>query len=117
MKEDLTMRWVEAKDMWHMRFTGGRFIQEFYDCANIHHFFPGLKPNVDNEYTVVITNKKECSMSDSNWYVKVELTVIGPNEGAVKSGIEYQATTREMAEGIQNELGQFFIEKNKKGAQ
>jgi hypothetical protein len=57
---------------------------------------------------------KGITMSDSkpNWYVKVELTVIGPGEGPVKSEVEYQSTTKEMATGIQNELAHYFVSKN-----
>lgn len=58
----LTMRWVAAKDMWHMRFKGGHFIQEFFDCKNIHAHFEKLDKTKDNHYDVVIT--KETDMSE-----------------------------------------------------
>ena len=47
-----------------------------------------------------------------NWYVKVELTVIGPQEGPVKSDVEYQSTTKEMACEIQADLAKYFVSKN-----
>lgn len=48
------------------------------------------------------------------WYAKIELTVIGPNEGPVKAEVEYQATTREFATGLQDKLAQLGIELNKR---
>lgn len=53
-------------------------------------------------------------MGKENWYVKVELTVIGPEEGPVKAELEYQATTREVATGIQSDLSNYFNSLNKK---
>ena len=47
-----------------------------------------------------------------NWYVKVELTVIGPKEGPIKSEVEYQSTTREVAQDIQSDLAKYFVSKN-----
>lgn len=53
-------------------------------------------------------------MSDLHWYVKAELTVIGPDEGPVRCGIEYDATTAEHAKKIQGELGAYFASLNDK---
>lgn len=47
-----------------------------------------------------------------NWYVKAELTVIGPKEGPIKTEVEYQSTTRDVAEQIQADLAKYFVGKN-----
>jgi len=124
LREWITMKWVTGKDMWHMRFLKGtkKFIQEFYDCFNVNHFFPELSKTKLNKLEVTIINvteKGEFQMGDvkdavrPNWYVKVTCLVIGPKEGPITADIEYAATTRDMAEGIQNEMGEYFIAKNK----
>ena len=49
---------------------------------------------------------------EANWYLEVVCKVIGPKEGPIVIGIEYQATTKELAQSIQNELAEYFKSKN-----
>lgn len=50
----------------------------------------------------------------ANWYVKCELTVIGPDEGPVRAIVEFDATTRALATEIQSDLAAYFTGKNVK---
>jgi len=51
-------------------------------------------------------------MSKSHYYVEVKCKVIGPKEGAITTGITYEATSKEHAINIQQGLGAFFAELN-----
>ena len=62
------MRWIPKKNMWFMLHGKGklmRFFQElfqfpkFFDCNNIHVYFPNLSKKEDNHYDVVITKTKQ----------------------------------------------------------
>lgn len=50
----VTMIWIRDKNEWHMMDDVGIFIQEFYNCGNIHNFFPDLNKNEANMYRVDI---------------------------------------------------------------
>lgn len=110
------MKWIPHKEMYHMKYQDGKrthFIQEFYDCANVRHFFPEIGKE-ENHYEVIINKKtkEEMEMADANWYVKVDLVVIGPDEGPVTANLEYAATTEKVAKEIQKDLGDYFNGKN-----
>ena len=42
MKLVVTMKWVEARNEWHMETLGGHILQEFLHCENIGRVFIGL---------------------------------------------------------------------------
>ncbi len=50
----VTLTWYPEKNQWHMDNTVGRFIQEFFDCDNMHLYFPELDKNKPNVYEVNI---------------------------------------------------------------
>ena len=54
VNERVVLSWNEVGDCWHMKKEDGIFIQEFFDCGNIHHFFQELDKERDNKYLVTI---------------------------------------------------------------
>lgn len=48
------LKWVEKKQLWYMINKAGRFIQEFFDCGNVHNFYHKLDKKQDNHYRVTI---------------------------------------------------------------
>lgn len=56
-----TMKWNKRKELWYLVCRKARFIQEFFDCANVHSSFPDLNKQEDNLYKVVITKENEMS--------------------------------------------------------
>ena len=65
VRNKLIMRWNEAKELWFMIGKDGkdfkvrRFIQEFFDCGNVHKHFEDLSTTEDNHYEVVITKENQ----------------------------------------------------------
>jgi hypothetical protein len=56
MKQTVRMMWVEEKNEWHMLLENGvHFLQEFFDCENVHKFFPDLDKRKTALYQVEIT--------------------------------------------------------------
>lgn len=52
----VTMKWNSKTEQWrmtHKREKGGGFIQEFYDCKNIHLLFRGLDKTKPREYVLM----------------------------------------------------------------
>lgn len=49
-----TMKWNKVKDLWYLICRKNRFIQEFFDCANVHESFPDLEKEGENQYEVII---------------------------------------------------------------
>lgn len=47
------IRWNEATEQWRMsNAVTGKFIQEFFDCANFPLVFPGCRKDAGNEYSL-----------------------------------------------------------------
>ena len=53
------MKWNKVKDLWYLICRKNRFVQEFFDCGNVHESFPDLNKQEDNHYKVVITKEGE----------------------------------------------------------
>jgi hypothetical protein len=111
-KNKLIMRWNSAKELWYMLTSKGRFIQEFFNCANVHKFFENLDMKKDNLYNVEITKESKMSESRSDYYVKVSVEVCGPKEKPVRLSGEYLGTNKDLAKGIQNKFGAIIAELN-----
>ena len=47
--------WISEKNQWHMMNDLDEFIQEFFDCANLHRYFPELDKFSVNLYRVDIS--------------------------------------------------------------
>ena len=54
---NFVMKWNKRKELWYLVCRKARFIQEFFDCQNVHDSFPNLKKENDNHYSVVITKE------------------------------------------------------------
>jgi hypothetical protein len=54
VNERIVLEWNEVGDVWHMKKEDGIFIQEFFNCGNIHQFFQGLDKSKENKYLVTI---------------------------------------------------------------
>jgi hypothetical protein len=58
----VVMKWIAAKDEWHLykhKTSGLYFLQPFPDCENINIFFPGLDKEKDNYYTLITPQKAD----------------------------------------------------------
>ena len=47
--------WIREKNEWHMVNDLDEFLQEFFDCVNMHRYFPDLDKDKTNLYRVDIT--------------------------------------------------------------
>ena len=56
MKLVVTMKWVEARNEWHMETLEGNILQEFLHCENIPRVFDGIDKNKKNTYLINVTN-------------------------------------------------------------
>ena len=54
MRLPIIMRWVEARNEWHMETLQGHTLQEFINCENMPKMFEGIDKSKLNEYTLTI---------------------------------------------------------------
>jgi hypothetical protein len=53
------MKWNDKKGLWYLICRKARFVQEFFDCDNVHSSFPDLKKEEENQYKVIITKENQ----------------------------------------------------------
>lgn len=49
------LKWVEAKNQWHLETVNGHLLQEFFNCDSFSSFFPSPKKDKLNLYKIEIT--------------------------------------------------------------
>lgn len=55
MKIPVTMKWVPAKDEWHMLLSNGKLIYNFLDCDNVNRLFENPSKVQDEVFVVDIS--------------------------------------------------------------
>jgi hypothetical protein len=56
MKFVVQMKWIEARNEWHMETLDGNILQEFFHCENIPRIFLDIDKNKLNKYLISVTN-------------------------------------------------------------